>query len=259
MTTLSTATDRIRAVLVVLATVGTIIFNWLAATGRVGGVTPGMISDKYPTLVTPAGYAFSIWSLIYFGLIAFSIYQLLPSNIAKYRNYRQLFIMTCVLNCGWIFFWHNDRILVSFVIIIMLAVLLFAINFKVTATDNLREYWFVKAPFSIYFGWVTAATLINFAVLLSSMNVQLSASAATWLAVGLIFLATAIGVIVRFKMTNHLFPLSIAWALTGIGVKQSGQTLVVTAAAIGTIISLIAVLSVVTQLPARGMVNDSNK
>ena len=53
-----------RAALVVVATIGTVIFNGFAATGLVNGVTPDVISDKYPTILTPASYAFSIWSLI---------------------------------------------------------------------------------------------------------------------------------------------------------------------------------------------------
>ena len=80
--------DRFRSYLVLAATAGTIIFNWLAAVGRVGGVTPKEISDNYPTVVTPSGYAFTIWSLIYAGLVAFSIYQLLPRNVTRYRTLR---------------------------------------------------------------------------------------------------------------------------------------------------------------------------
>src|SRR5690242_11772592 len=77
----SSSIERIRSVLVLLATSATIAFNWMSAVGYVNGTTPAMISAKYPTIVTPAGYAFAIWSLIYFGLIAFSIYQVLPSQI----------------------------------------------------------------------------------------------------------------------------------------------------------------------------------
>ena len=65
--------DRIRSVLVMLATAGMIAFNALAATGYVNGITPREISDRYPTVLTPAGYAFSIWTLIYFGLAIFSV------------------------------------------------------------------------------------------------------------------------------------------------------------------------------------------
>ena len=59
--------DRIRSFLVLAATLGVIGFNALASMGYVNGVTPGEISDNYPTSITPAGYAFSIWSLIYLG------------------------------------------------------------------------------------------------------------------------------------------------------------------------------------------------
>src|SRR5580765_5775754 len=93
--------DRIRAVLVIVATTATLVFNALAATGYVNGITPAAISAKYPTVLTPAGYAFSIWSLIYLGLLAFSIYQILPANLARYRAVRPLYVFSCVLNCSW--------------------------------------------------------------------------------------------------------------------------------------------------------------
>ena len=99
-----------RAVLVLVATIGTIAFNGLAAAGYVNGVTPEVISAKYPTVLTPAGYAFTIWSLIYLGLIVFSIYQILPANIVRFRSIRSVYIVSCVLNCAWIFFWHRDQI-----------------------------------------------------------------------------------------------------------------------------------------------------
>ena len=72
MTEQPTFTDKFRAALVLAATLGTIAFNWLAAVGRIGGVTPDEVSAKFPTPITPAGYAFSIWSLIYVGLLVFS-------------------------------------------------------------------------------------------------------------------------------------------------------------------------------------------
>lgn len=252
MTDSATATDRLRAILVLAATIGTIVFNWLAAAGRVGGVTPAEISDKYPTLITPAGYAFAIWSLIYLGLTAFSIYQLLPANLSRFRNIRSLFIISCALNCGWIYFWHGDQIGVCLAIILCLLFVLFLINWKLQRQGRISEYWAVKAPFGIYFGWVTVATLVNFAVFLKYLSVELSTAAA----VALILSAAALSVIVRFRMSNYLYPLAIAWALTAIGVEQSGQTLVVTAAAFGTIACMIATLTLVVNLPS-SQTNDS--
>ncbi len=250
MTETISATDRLRSILVLLATIGTIVFNTLAANGLVGGVTPAEISDRYPTPITPAGYAFAIWSLIYLGLIIFSIYQLLPANVARFRSIRSLFIISCVLNCGWIYFWHNDQIALCLGIISALLLTLFFINWRLLNTSSLTEYWFVKAPFSIYFGWVTAATLVNFAIFLKATSTDISGGTWTAIAVILIALAATLGVLVRFRLSNYLYPLAIAWALTAIGVKQSGQTLVVTAAAFGTIACLIATLSLVVNLPS---------
>src|SRR5688572_22486589 len=98
MDTAVNGTDRMRSILVLAATIGVIVFNWLAATGRLGSDT-GAISDKYPTMLTPAGYAFSIWSLIYLGIIAFSIYQMLPANLSRFRSVRSFYIFSCALNC----------------------------------------------------------------------------------------------------------------------------------------------------------------
>ncbi len=239
-----------RAILVLAATIGTIVFNWMAAMGRVNGVTPEMVANKYPTLVTPAGYAFTIWILIYLGMIAFSLYQLLPGNGERFRSIRSFYILSCALNCGWIYMWHSDQIALCFVIMLFLWVSLFAINLSLRQTKGLSEYWLAKAPFGIYFGWVTAATLVNFAVLLVHWNVQLSESSWIVFAIALILFAAALGVLVRIQLVNYLYPLAIAWALAAIGVKQSGQTLVVVASAIGMTVCLIAALSFVVSLPS---------
>lgn len=251
MAVISNRIDQFRSVLVFAATIGTIAVNWLASAGRVGGVTPDVVSDRYPTAVTPSGYAFAIWSLIYFGLAAFSVYQLLPANIARFHALRSPYILTCALNCAWIFFWHQDQIAICMAIIAGLLFTLLVINIQVRESASMSDFWLVKAPFGIYFGWVTAATLVNFAVLVVHLGVDLSASATTVFGIFIILFAAALGIIVRLKLTNYFYPLAIAWALTAIAVKQSGQTLIVAAAALGVVACLIASLSFVMNLPSR--------
>jgi hypothetical protein len=236
-----------RSFLVLAATIGVIAFNWLAATGRLGTDT-AEISAKYPTLVTPAGYAFSIWSLIYVGLIAFSIYQLLQANLARFRAVRSFYIFSCALNCAWLYFWHRDQIIICFVIILALAATLVLISRQLRDSESLRDTWFAKEPFGLYFGWVTAAAFVNFAIMLKFLRVDLSPTAGTFMAVSLILLVAAIAILVRYKLKTSLYPLAVAWALTAIAVKQSGQTLIVTAAAFGVIACLIASMSFVMNL-----------
>lgn len=242
----ASGTDRLRSYLVLAATAGTVAFNWLAAAGRIGGATPKEISDKYPTIITPAAYAFSIWSLIYIGLVAFSIYQLLPQNLVRYRGIRSLYILSSALNCGWILFWQSGQIAACFVLILALGVMLLFINCKLNAPRSTAEYWAVKAPFGLYFGWVTAAAIVNFAVMLVYLQVRMPAG----LGAALILIAAALGVAARVKLRDYLFPLAVAWALAAIAVNQGVHTWTVVAAAVGVVACLIAAASFVVNLPS---------
>jgi len=238
--------DRTRAILVLIATIGTIVFNGLAAAGYVNGVTPEVISDKYLTILTPAGYAFSIWSLIYLGLIAFSVFQLLPSSFGQFRPIRSLYILTCVFNCAWIYFFHHDQIGVCLAIILMLWGTLLLITIKLTGCATFAETWLVQAPFGIYFGWVTAAAVVNFMVFLRYLEMPAASSSPVGLV--LILVAAACAVVVRVKLWNFFYPLAIAWALTAIAVKQSGDTAIVGSAALGVVICLVTTGSFVVNL-----------
>lgn len=240
--------QRLKQILVIIATVGLIAFNYLAAQGYIGGVTPAFVSDKYPSLITPAGYAFAIWSLIYLGLTAFSIYQILPSNAERFHNLRSAYILSCAANCAWIYFWHQEAIVVCVGIIFLLLGTLAFINVRLRNTAATGEFWLAKFPFGLYFGWVTAASILNATIALIYLKIQIADSVAVIAGAALLLTATVLGVIVRFKLNNPFYPLAIAWALTAIAVKQSGQTLIVATAAVGVIILLIAAISYVINL-----------
>lgn len=246
-------TDKLQQILVIVATIGMIVFNYLAATGTLGGIDTGAVSDKYATRITPAGYAFAIWSLIYLGCIAFSIYQALPKNAERLRSFRRVYILSCVANCAWLYFWHQEAILACLGIIIILLATVALINVKLKNTESLADYWLMKFPFGIYFGWVTAATILNATIALVYLNVRLSDSIVPFVGAGLILTAAALGVIIRLKLKNYFYPLAIAWALTAIAVKQSGQTLIVVSAAFGVIICLVAAVSFVMDMKSTDM------
>ena len=62
------------------AFITTVIVNLLANALPLNGKTTAAISDSYPTLVTPAGYVFSIWGVIYTLLFVFIVFQALPKQ-----------------------------------------------------------------------------------------------------------------------------------------------------------------------------------
>lgn len=245
MTDTTDPRDRTKAILVLIATIATIIFNGLAAAGLVNGVTPASILAKYPTLLTPAAYAFSIWWLIYVGLLAFSVFQLLPINFGRFRPVRTLYIISCLLNCLWIYFWHREQIGLCFAVVVVLLATLVLIQIKLRCS-SFAETWLQQAPFGLYFGWVTAAAIVNLAVLLKYLGSGAAASSA--LAAGLMLIAAASAVAVRIKFRNFFYPLAIGWALTAIAIKQSGNTTIVVAAAGGVVVCLVTTGSFVVHL-----------
>jgi hypothetical protein len=239
--------QRIKQILVIIATFGVIFINYLAGTGYINHKTPEVVSNKYPTLITPSGYAFAIWSLIYFGLAVFSIYQALPKNTTRFANIRTVYILNCAANCAWIYLWHYEQILASLAVMFVLLGTLVFINVKLLNTESATEYWLARVPFNIYFGWITVATILNFTVALVYFNLKISDFSASILASVLIIAATLLGIIIRYKLINVAYPLTIAWALTAIAVKQSGQTMIVVCAAFCVIALLISALSILMQ------------
>jgi hypothetical protein len=249
--------DRIRSILVILATLATIAFNTLAAMGYVNGVTPAEISDQLPTVITPAGYAFSIWSLIYLGLLAFSIYQALRGNLGRLSGVRTLYIASCVLNCGWIYFWHHGFIGVCAILIIALAVVLLVIASRFIVAVSWAENLAVKATFGIYAGWVTVASIVNVFVYLRSIDSPTAGSQI--LGIFAVVLATAVAVAVTWKLSNYLYPLAVAWALTAIAVNQSGRTGLVVACSGGVIMCLLLAASFILAYPSTARPSEDNE
>ncbi|MBA3633471.1 MAG: tryptophan-rich sensory protein [Acidobacteria bacterium] len=237
--------EKLKQFLVVIATVGVILINYFAAVGYINGVTPEIISDKYPTFITPAGYAFSIWSLIYLGLIGFSIYQALPSQTEnpRFKTIRTLFIANCAANYLWIYLWHYDSILAALAVMFVLLGTLVLINVKLRNTESMAETWLARIPFSLYFGWITVATILNFTVALVFLGVNTTESNSIILSSILIVGATILGILIRFQLAIFAYPLAIAWALTAIAVKQSGKTAIVVCAAFGVIALLVSALT----------------
>ena len=235
--------DRIRSLLVLAALLGTIIFNWLAATGYLGGITPAAISREHPTVVTPADYVFSIWTLIYLGLAVFSIYQLTRNGSVASIPIRSLFIFTCALNCAWLFFWLQDQIVICAGLIWALGTALILIDKKLR---TLNAPLFIKAVFGTYLGWVIVAALINSVIAFSFGNGTRSFGA--YEGAIMVLIAAGVGVALRVLLTDYFAPLAIAWGLTAIAVQQSGKTVIVSAAEVGVVACLIASFTFVLNL-----------
>ena len=155
-----------RQVANVLAVVATIGINGLANALPLNGQTTGAISDRFRVYFVPAGYVFSIWGLIYLGLIAFAVFQALPSERSNRRLERggYLFVLSCAANIVWLFLWHYEQFVLTMMAMVILLLSLIAIYLRLgigRAQISKVERWLVDVPFSIYLGWVTVATIAN--------------------------------------------------------------------------------------------------
>jgi len=76
---------------------------------RSTGHNTGQISDSFNVLFVPAGYVFSIWGIIYIGLLAFTIFHSLPAQRSnpRLRRIGWLAVLSSIANGTWIFFWHS--------------------------------------------------------------------------------------------------------------------------------------------------------
>lgn len=240
-----TTADTISSFLVLVATGGMIGFNILATTGYVNGVLTVDVSERYPTVVTPANWAFTIWVPIYAGLAGFAIYQLLPAKLAQYRSVRTLYLVSCALNCLWLWLWYNLQIAGTVVVILCLWAVLLLLAARFREASSFSDGLFGKGVFGLYFGWVTTAALANIAVLLVAQGFAIPAAAFNAIGAVMLLIAAAAAVFARFRLRNFLFPLAVAWAAAGIGVAQSGNTIIVVASALCLVVGLVMAISFV--------------
>ena len=139
-----------------------VVVNALAVWLPIAGRETGEISDSYPNLFAPAGYAFSIWGLIYTLLAIYVIYQLGQGKNELVARINRLFIVNALLNAAWIFAWHYDVIWLS---VLLMAGLLYTLirlaNILRVGNLGQKEKSLARLPFSVYFGWITVATVAN--------------------------------------------------------------------------------------------------
>lgn len=223
--------DTVRQAINVLAVLATIVVNVLANALPLNGQTTGEISDRFRVYFVPAGYVFSIWGLIYAGLVAFAIYQALPTQRGNplLRRIGYLFALSCVANVAWIFLWHYELFLLTLVAMLALLLLLIAIYLRVgigRARVSTTEKWCIHIPFSIYLGWITVATIANVTAVLDYVRWSgWGISPEAWTVIMLIA-GTAIASAVSLTRADVAYMLVIVWAFTGIAVKHAGIPLV---------------------------------
>lgn len=218
-------------IFVALAFLCMVAVNILANSIPINGKNTGQVSDSYGNLFAPAGITFSIWGVIYVLLALYVLYQFgflrLNQKVSLdlvFNTIGPAFILSSLANSVWIFSWHYDMIALSMgLMIVILLCLLTIINMLKRVELNTRGKVFVKVPFSIYFGWITIATIANATTLLVSIGFDgLGIDEYYWTIVILV-VGLVIGAATTYLNKDIAYGAVIIWAYAGIWIKHASS------------------------------------
>jgi len=197
----------------------TLIINAMGASGLINNLSQKEVSDMYQTLITPAPFTFSIWSLIYSLLIVSIVVMIVKKNDNYYKDAVDkisfLFWLSCALNIIWIISFSYNLIGLSTIFILAFLIVMIMI-IKQIAKIQKGKRWLLASTFGLYSGWLFIATVVNIAALLVKVGWGgFGIAKETW---GSIILLISIGLIlmVLINIKNAIFPIPIAWAYFGI-------------------------------------------
>ncbi len=217
-------------ILVAVLFLAMITVNALANILPINGMTTGDISNKYENLFAPAGITFSIWGLIYLLLAAYVIYQFgfFQKDLNKDGLFIKIgpyFIISSLANILWIFSWHYDLIWLSVIFILLLLFCLIKIA-DILKKENLsiKDKFFIQAPFSVYFGWITVATIANITTFLVSINWNGFGLSDSFWTILILIVGAIIGIIRMLKDKDKIYGLVFIWAYLGILIKHTSET-----------------------------------
>mmetsp|Transcript_3562 Transcript_3562/g.8117 ORF Transcript_3562/g.8117 Transcript_3562/m.8117 type:complete len:295 (-) Transcript_3562:304-1188(-) len=206
---------------VVAYILNTLVTYGVGVSGRFP--TNSDLSAKYQTLVTPAGFAFSIWGIIFTAELIWCVTQTVPryrSKAVVLQGVGFNYVYACLAQISWTLCFTTEYIglsLISMVSILIPLVMILKNTSRLSSNDDdsssTSDYWLLKFPFEIHAAWIMAATLVNTNVFLVAYHVSTSNQiVAAWFS--LFVLASAAVYYIGKK--KWVVPCVLAWASNGI-------------------------------------------
>lgn len=252
--------DRVRQVVVavsaVLATAVAAIGSGAFVGTPIQDAAGGALSAD-ATLLAPGTGAFRIWSVIYLGLLAYAVYQALPSQSGRRRHRRigGLAAASMLLNAVWILCVQAGFLALSVPVIVALLAVLVLLVLRLEPASSLAARITGDGVFGLYLGWVTIATVANVTAVLQAAGFRgLGLAPEAWAALVLVA-AAAIGVGTPVRDGARFAPaIALAWGLAWIAVARSTDAPQSAPVAIAASVAAVAVLlapAVLRLRPAR--------
>ena len=210
--------------IVLLAALAMPVVSWFSQSGAFGP-TNGAISDRYPTLLVAAGYAFAIWGVIFLWDVIFGLWQLRRRR-PDLPGVRGWAAAGFALTAAWMPVFSNQWFLPALAIIWAALVCLLMAAVRAAPTDATagQRAW-AAYPLALHAGWLTMAAFLNTAQVIVAYQWLPTGDMFGW-SVVLLALATLLAWAMNQRLRGHFaYPAAVVWALVGVYVKQSGWRL----------------------------------
>lgn len=212
--------------LVVLAAWAMPVIAWLSNSGTFGP-SNGEISDRYPTLLVAAGYAFAIWGLIFLLDVIYGTWQAFDRTPdERLHRVRPWTAAAFFLTSAWMIMFSLQWFWLSLVIIwASLACILVAAWHVSHTTKQVRSRWWQWLPLSLHAGWVSLAVFLNVAQVVVAFELLPTGDMLPWSLV-LLMLAAVLLITVTVRLRgNPWYALAAVWGVVGVFAKQQASPL----------------------------------
>lgn len=212
-----------------LALMAMLFINALGGSGKLNGKTMAELSAKYDTLLTPAGYAFSIWGFIFLLLIMLTVYQWIQVNqpdAPVHQITGSFLLFSHLANATWVQVWMSEMLWFSVLNMVILLLCLIAMARRVVQLPPQHQtsnYIIVALPIAVYLGWVSIATVVNIAAVLGVYLGPDAYQTELWAALALMVVAAAIYYFVmRLQYLGAVGWVGV-WAFAAIAVRFASR------------------------------------
>lgn len=160
--------------------------------------------------VQPAGYAFSIWGVIYLWLIGSTGYGLFKrTDDAVWAATRKPLLVSLAIGVIWLPVAEQSPIWATILIWIMLLTALKAL-LRTTADDR----WLLQAPIGLYAGWLTAASSVSIG--LTGAGYGLLFDERIWAVIAIAVALAIASYVIKRGLHTATYAFALVWALAAI-------------------------------------------
>lgn len=236
-------------ILVLLMALAMPLVAWFSQRSAFGP-TNGAISDRYPTLIVAAGYAFAIWGVIFLLDLAFGLWQSSARRrrVSALAQVRAPAALGFALTAAWMPVFSQQHFLLALAVIwtALAAMLLAALRLSRDPAPESGQTLWAWLPLSLHAGWLSLAAFLNTAQVIVAYRWLSTERMLPWSLVLFALAAMLLLGMNRAMRGNLAYAAAALWALAAVYVKQAASTLAGAQTAAWVALSLAVVLTLQT-------------